>query len=73
MVQEQRMPGVNCPRCKQFIPTSIMELLSAAFLRCPHCGLRMDIDRQKSKLALEALKKVNNAQREVEKRSHFNH
>jgi hypothetical protein len=50
-----------------------MELLSATFLRCPHCGLRMDIDRQKSKPALEALKKVNNAQREVEKRSHFNH
>lgn len=73
MNHEQRIPGVGCPRCNKFIPTSITELITASFLCCPHCGLRMDIDRQKSKTALEALKKVNMAQAEVERRSHFNH
>lgn len=68
----QRVPGVVCPRCNGFIPTSIMELLSASYLRCPSCLLQLDIDRQQSRTALDALAKVKGAQDNVEKASKFN-
>lgn len=41
-------------------------------LCCPHCGLRLSIDRAKSMKAMQALAKVEAAQRRVEKTSKFN-
>lgn len=70
-IQTQRMPGLQCPRCNSFIPTSIHELLSSNHLKCPICGLQLDIDRQKSDKALKALAKVELAQRQVDEKSSF--
>lgn len=70
--QEQRTPGMVCPRCGKFIPTTVGELLTSTYLRCPHCLLQLNIDRQQSAKALNALAKVENARQRVEKNSKFN-
>lgn len=70
--QEQRIPGFACPQCGNFITTSIAELLSAAYLQCPYCHLRLNIDHQQSSNALKALAKVEAARLNVEKKSKFN-
>ncbi len=70
--QDTRTPGMACPRCGAFIPTSIAELLTSPYLRCPHCLLQLNIDRQQSARALKALAKVEEARHKVEKSSKFN-
>lgn len=70
-IQTQRMPGLQCPRCNSFIPVSIHELLVSNHIKCPICGLRLDINRQKSDKALKALAKVEQAQRQVDEKSSF--
>lgn len=67
----QRQPGLSCPQCQRFIPTSITELLSARGLCCPHCGLELTINRQESKRAMEILQKVDDAQKNLQKASTF--
>lgn len=67
----QRIPGITCPRCGNFIPTSIGELISASYLRCPICRLQLNIDKHKSDKALKALAKVDEAQRKVNEKSRF--
>ena len=71
-VQETRVPGMACLRCGKFIPTTVAELLTSAYLRCPHCLLQLNIDRQQSARALKALAKVEDARHRVEKSSRFN-
>ena len=66
---DQRTPGMNCPKCGQFISTTISELISAQCLKCPHCGLELIVDRGKSQKAIAALKKVEEAQQNVTKTS----
>lgn len=66
----QQTPGLRCPRCNEFIPTTIHELLTASSLWCPHCLLQLKIDRGNSQKALTALKKVEVAQQHVDKTSH---
>ena len=68
----QRMPGINCPHCGNFIPTSIQQILHSSGLFCPTCGLKINIDKRKSDKALEILAKVDEAQRKVEDTSKFN-
>lgn len=63
---QQQMAGLNCPRCHAFIPTSITELLRAMALVCPCCQLRLSIDPLKSKTALQALGKIQAAQKQLE-------
>lgn len=54
---QQKTPGLNCPQCGAFIPTSIPELLYSSGLHCMHCGLTLTINRNESKRAMEILKK----------------
>lgn len=68
----QRTPGLICPICGNFIPTSISELLTSAYLLCHHCDLHLNIDRQQSARALNALAKVEYARQRVEKSRKFN-
>ena len=68
---QQQTPGLKCPRCSQFIPTTISELLSAPALVCPYCGLELSINRNESKQAMEILKEVDNATKNLEKASTF--
>lgn len=67
----QKQPGLNCPQCGHFIPTTITELLSARALRCPHCRLELTINRQESKRAMEILQKVDDAQKNLDNASKF--
>ena len=69
---QQQTPGMKCPQCGQFIPTSITELLSTKALHCPYCGLVLTINREESKQAMEILKEVDNASKNLEKASKFN-
>lgn len=70
--QQQRTPGLECPKCHHFIPTTIAELLSAQYLECPHCRLRLTINKKESKKALDILSNVNDAQNNLDKASKFN-
>lgn len=63
---QRQVAGLNCPQCHTFIPTSITELLSSMALVCPCCQLRLSIDPQNSKTALDALDKIQAAQRQLE-------
>lgn len=39
--------GMSCPVCSGYIPLSVEQLLKADNIVCPHCGLRLHVDRQK--------------------------
>lgn len=67
----EKIPGIDCPRCGKFIQISIMELLTAHNVRCPHCQLQLTIDRKQSENALQALRKVEEARLNVEKARTF--
>ena len=67
----QKQPGLNCPQCGTFIPTTIAELLSARSLRCPHCRLELTINRKESKRAMEILQKVDDAHKNLDNASKF--
>lgn len=69
--QQQRV-GLKCPQCGEFIESSVFQLLTASALECPKCHLRLKIDRMKSQKAFEALRKVQAAQQNVERKSKFN-
>lgn len=68
---QQQSPGLKCPQCGQFIPTSISELLSANALKCPYCRLELTINRAESKHAMEILKEVDDASKKLDKASKF--
>ena len=72
MQQQQRLPGIRCPHCGNFIPTSIQQILFSHSLFCPTCGLKLNIDKRKSDKALKILGKVDEAQRRIEDTSKFN-
>lgn len=67
----QHMPGMPCPNCGNFIPTSIQQILFSSSLYCPTCGLRINIDKRKSDKALKILEKVDEAQKRIEDASKF--
>ncbi|MBR5988606.1 MAG: hypothetical protein IK003_03640 [Prevotella sp.] len=62
---QQRVPGFACPRCGQFMPVPIQQLLHHSSLVCPWCHQRLNIDRQASAKALSILAKVEEAQQRV--------
>jgi len=66
MKQQQKIPGIRCPHCGNFIPTSIQQILFSGCLFCPTCGLKLNIDKRKSDKALKTLQKVDEAQKRVE-------
>ena len=68
----QQTPGLKCPQCGHFITTTISELLSAQALRCPFCGLELTINRNESRQAMELLKEVDAAAKNLEKASKYN-
>ena len=41
-----QIPGISCPRCGKFIPTTITELMTQGRLRCPYCLSILNIDRK---------------------------
>lgn len=68
----QQKTGIKCPQCGTFIETTIFQLITAQALKCPACHLELNIDRMKSKPAFDALRKVQQAQQNLDKKSNFN-
>ena len=56
--------GLTCPKCSGFIPLSLDQLLKSREFLCPHCGLRLTIDRKPSKQDADTLEKNKHAERE---------
>jgi transcription elongation factor Elf1 len=67
MNNQQQAPGFKCPVCGHPIHTSITELLSQASIRCPHCFLQLNIDKNESKRAFEIMENVQAAQQKLDK------
>jgi len=67
--QAQRPSGMPCPQCGGFIPVSMQQIIADSSILCPHCGLRLNINHQESRPAIDALKKFQQAQRDFDKRS----
>lgn len=63
--REQHTPGIRCPICGTMIPISIQQLLYAAALHCPACGLTLFIDKKRVEKAQEALAKMDEAKRQA--------
>lgn len=63
--------GFNCPNCSGFIETTAINILTASCLICPQCGLRLEIDKANSRKAFDALKKINEAKRNLDEKSRF--
>jgi len=56
--QQRNLDGrINCPRCKNPIHFPVQALLQVKSLTCTNCGLELEIDVQKSGLALQELGK----------------
>lgn len=53
-----RNPGINCPQCGHKFPVSIEILLSLQPIYCPSCNLKLELNKEKSKEALEAMEKM---------------
>lgn len=65
--------SIKCPKCgADIFIGSIDSLLSNSFFICSKCSLKLSLDKSKSAQALQALQKVNDAQKKVEQTSHFN-
>ncbi len=62
---------MSCPSCSGFIPTSITELLAASHIDCPHCRLRLTINKGESARAMSLLAKVDAAEQRLNARSTF--
>ena len=44
--KSSQVPGINCPRCGKFIPTTITDLLVQPRIRCPYCLLVLNINQK---------------------------
>lgn len=64
--QQQRVSGMPCPSCSCFIPITMYQILSSSAIFCPSCGLKLEINKSASSKAIEALQKVDKAQKEAE-------
>lgn len=67
----QRVNGLNCPSCGTFIPVSIRQLIYESCVVCPACELRLTINRSQSRKAMEALKKIDDAVRNLREKETF--
>lgn len=66
---QQQKAGMKCPQCGAFIETSVFELLTMQALECPDCHLKLNIDRTKSRPAMDALRKVQQAREELDRKN----
>ena len=60
--------GLPCPRCNAFIPTPLELIRKGEPVVCTHCGLTLEISKTGSRKAIDALRKVQAAIAEAERR-----
>lgn len=49
-------PGINCPHCGKFIPTTITDILTQGRLRCPYCLRVLNVNKDSLDTALRHIK-----------------
>lgn len=54
--QPAQTPGLDCPECGARIPVTMEMLLHETAIECGNCGLKLAVDREKSKESLVLLK-----------------
>lgn len=64
--EQQRVPGIPCPQCGCFIQMRIQDLLFGSKFQCVYCGLEMQMDREESRVSLNALQQLHVAMENVE-------
>ena len=69
--QQNRPPGIPCPKCSFFIEMSLQSLLYNRGFKCPVCHLELTMDRASSQPALELIQKLNVAMENVERAKKF--
>ena len=58
-------PGFKCPNCGKWITVTIYDILSSDSVTCTNCSYVFAIERSKSGKAIEALRKVKEAQEKL--------
>lgn len=71
-VKTIRVSGVACPECQNFIPMSIQGLLTSNCFSCPSCGLTLNLNIAASEVAIKALSKLYNGQKNFDPNPKFN-
>lgn len=61
MKAQSENSGFPCPSCKHKIQATIEQLLTGSSIFCSGCGLRLDIDRESSAPAIDALSTLQDA------------
>ena len=69
MNTNQQAPGFKCPVCGHTIHTSITELLTQSSIRCSHCFLQLNIDKNESKKAFEIMEDIQSAKKKLDNAS----
>jgi transcription elongation factor Elf1 len=65
--QLNQAPGLECPQCGIRIQVSLEVLLKNLVVSCGSCGLKLSIDRKKSKPAIDAMENLYNSLEKVER------
>lgn len=63
---QEHKPGLACPECGFFINMSIEDVLYKSGIQCAHCGLKLTMQRNMSKDALQALQNLDAAIKNVD-------
>lgn len=63
---QENTPGLQCPKCNNKISISLNDLLFQKDIQCPHCLLKLTMDREKSKETINAMDKLNTAHKNAE-------
>jgi transcription elongation factor Elf1 len=64
-VEISRDPGLRCPECGTLIRVTIADLLHVGAVACTQCHLVLEIDHERSKGAIDALARLENAHDEA--------
>lgn len=62
-----RVPGLECPQCGFRIQVTIETLLKNLAVCCSRCGLKLSVDQEKSKPAIDALEDLHKSIEKVER------
>ncbi len=62
---DERGPGFKCPYCGEWITVTIYDILSSEFITCTYCSNVLPVEKSKSGKAIEALRKVKEAQEKL--------
>ncbi len=60
--------GIKCPNCGAHIPVTIQDIITKDSITCPNCKLCLPIDKTKNNNAIDALRKVKEAEEKLKEK-----